>query len=90
METVEERRKLAREIYDNFIMKELLSHTHVINPFDILLVTATCRLISIASGSSRSSPTTSASFSFLFLFISIFYFDFLFRFFKISIDLFFI
>jgi len=28
METVEERRKLAREIYDNFIMKELLSHTH--------------------------------------------------------------
>lgn len=29
LETVEERRKLAREIYDNFIMKELLSHTHV-------------------------------------------------------------
>lgn len=29
METVEERRKAAREIYDNFIMKELLSHTHV-------------------------------------------------------------
>jgi len=28
LETVEERRKLAREIYDNFIMKELLSHTH--------------------------------------------------------------
>lgn len=34
METVEERRKAAREIYDNFIMKELLSHTHVSrNPF---------------------------------------------------------
>lgn len=30
LETIEERRKLAREIYDNFIMKELLSHTHVI------------------------------------------------------------
>ena len=29
LETTEERRKLAREIYDNFIMKELLSHTHV-------------------------------------------------------------
>ncbi|KAI9562065.1 G-protein-coupled receptor kise [Daphnia sinensis] len=28
LETTEERRKLAREIYDNFIMKELLSHTH--------------------------------------------------------------
>lgn len=28
LETIEERRKLAREIYDNFIMKELLSHTH--------------------------------------------------------------
>lgn len=27
----EERRKLAREIYDNFIMKEMLSHTHVSN-----------------------------------------------------------
>lgn len=25
----DERRKLAREIYDNFIMKEMLSHTHV-------------------------------------------------------------
>uniref|UniRef100_A0A1B0DAJ7 Uncharacterized protein n=1 Tax=Phlebotomus papatasi TaxID=29031 RepID=A0A1B0DAJ7_PHLPP len=24
----DERRKLAREIYDNFIMKEMLSHTH--------------------------------------------------------------
>ena len=45
METVEERRKLAREIYDNFIMKELLSHTHVIKkPFDMLLVTAASRL----------------------------------------------
>lgn len=30
LETIEDRRKLAREIYDNFIMKELLSHTHVI------------------------------------------------------------
>ncbi|KAG1691855.1 G protein-coupled receptor kinase 1 [Nymphon striatum] len=28
LETPEERRKLAREIYDNFIMKELLSHAH--------------------------------------------------------------
>ncbi|CAG7720404.1 unnamed protein product [Allacma fusca] len=28
LETKEERQKLAREIYDNFIMKELLSHTH--------------------------------------------------------------
>jgi beta-adrenergic-receptor kinase len=28
-ETLEERRKLARDIYDNFIMKELLSHTHI-------------------------------------------------------------
>ncbi|XP_046442093.1 G protein-coupled receptor kinase 1-like [Daphnia pulex] len=28
LETIEDRRKLAREIYDNFIMKELLSHTH--------------------------------------------------------------
>ncbi|XP_017488947.1 PREDICTED: G protein-coupled receptor kinase 1-like [Rhagoletis zephyria] len=28
LETVEERRQAAREIYDNFIMKELLSHTH--------------------------------------------------------------
>jgi hypothetical protein len=26
---VEDRRKQAREIYDNFIMKELLSHSHV-------------------------------------------------------------
>jgi len=26
---VDERRKLARDIYDNYIMKELLSHTHV-------------------------------------------------------------
>lgn len=33
LETVEERRKLAREIYDNFIMKELLSHTHVRKDF---------------------------------------------------------
>jgi len=29
LEAVEERRKLAREIYDNFIMKELLAHSHV-------------------------------------------------------------
>ncbi|GAB6030161.1 G protein-coupled receptor kinase 1 [Chamberlinius hualienensis] len=29
METAEERRKMAREIYDNSIMKELLSHTHM-------------------------------------------------------------
>lgn len=28
-ESLEERRKLAREIYDNFIMKELLAHSHV-------------------------------------------------------------
>ncbi|GLH01043.1 Serine/threonine-protein kinase Warts [Gryllus bimaculatus] len=28
LECVEERRKLAREIYDNFIMKELLAHSH--------------------------------------------------------------
>ncbi|OTF69793.1 hypothetical protein BLA29_008930 [Euroglyphus maynei] len=28
LETVDERRQAAREIYDNFIMKELLSHTH--------------------------------------------------------------
>ncbi|XP_076364252.1 G protein-coupled receptor kinase 1-like [Tachypleus tridentatus] len=28
LETVEERRQAAKEIYDNFIMKELLSHTH--------------------------------------------------------------
>jgi hypothetical protein len=28
-ECLEERRKLAREIYDNFIMKELLAHSHV-------------------------------------------------------------
>jgi beta-adrenergic-receptor kinase len=31
LECVEERRKLAREIYDNFIMKELLAHSHVSN-----------------------------------------------------------
>lgn len=30
LECPEERRKLAREIYDNFIMKELLAHSHVI------------------------------------------------------------
>lgn len=29
LEAVEDRRKLAREIYDNFIMKELLAHSHV-------------------------------------------------------------
>ncbi|KAK0157150.1 hypothetical protein PV327_011357 [Microctonus hyperodae] len=29
LECPEERRKLAREIYDNFIMKELLAHSHV-------------------------------------------------------------
>ncbi|KAF8787490.1 G protein-coupled receptor kinase 1 like protein [Argiope bruennichi] len=28
LETVEDRRAAARDIYDNFIMKELLSHTH--------------------------------------------------------------
>lgn len=28
LETVEERQKKAREIYDNYVMKELLSHTH--------------------------------------------------------------
>lgn len=31
LECPDERRKLAREIYDNFIMKELLAHTHVSN-----------------------------------------------------------
>ena len=29
LESSDERKKLAKEIYDNFIMKELLSHTHV-------------------------------------------------------------
>lgn len=29
IENKEERRKVAREIYDNFIMKELLSNSHV-------------------------------------------------------------
>lgn len=29
LECPEERRKLAKEIYDNFIMKELLAHSHV-------------------------------------------------------------
>jgi len=29
LECLEERRKIAREIYDNFIMKELLAHSHV-------------------------------------------------------------
>lgn len=29
LECPDERRKLAREIYDNFIMKELLAHAHV-------------------------------------------------------------
>ncbi|XP_013781792.2 G protein-coupled receptor kinase 1-like [Limulus polyphemus] len=28
LETVEERRQAAKEIYDNFVMRELLSHTH--------------------------------------------------------------
>lgn len=28
-ECVEERRRIARDIYDNFIMKELLAHSHV-------------------------------------------------------------
>lgn len=28
-ECLDERRKLAKEVYDNFIMKEMLSHTHV-------------------------------------------------------------
>lgn len=32
LETVEERRAAAREIYDNYIMRELLSHTHVSGP----------------------------------------------------------
>lgn len=31
LECPDERRKLAREIYDDFIMKELLAHTHVSN-----------------------------------------------------------
>lgn len=42
LETIEDRRKLAREIYDNFIMKELLSHTHVImilHPYYLTCVT---------------------------------------------------
>lgn len=40
LETVDERRKAAKEIYDNFIMKELLSHTHVsqVSCFLFLLV----------------------------------------------------
>ena len=29
LRNVEDRRKQAREVYDNFIMNELLSHTHV-------------------------------------------------------------
>lgn len=29
LETDEERKAAAREIYDNYIMRELLSHTHV-------------------------------------------------------------
>lgn len=28
-ESYEERKELAREIYDNFIMEEMLSHTYV-------------------------------------------------------------
>lgn len=28
-ECIEERRRIARDIYDNFIMKELLAHSHV-------------------------------------------------------------
>ncbi|KAJ8687143.1 hypothetical protein QAD02_022937 [Eretmocerus hayati] len=32
LECLEERKKHAREIYDNFIMKELLSHTHDYSP----------------------------------------------------------
>lgn len=28
LDTVEERQKAARDIYDNYVMKELLSHTH--------------------------------------------------------------
>ena len=28
LDTIEERQKAARDIYDNFVMKELLSHTH--------------------------------------------------------------
>lgn len=30
-ECIEERRRIARDIYDNFIMKELLAHSHVSN-----------------------------------------------------------
>ena len=29
LDSVEERRKAARQIYDKFIMKELLAHAHV-------------------------------------------------------------
>lgn len=32
METPEEKRKAAKETYDQFIMKELLTCTHVSNP----------------------------------------------------------
>lgn len=41
LECVEERRKLAREIYDNFIMKELLSHSHVSTIFCLTLTAMT-------------------------------------------------
>lgn len=38
IENKEERRKVAREIYDNFIMKELLSNTHAYNKESVAFV----------------------------------------------------
>lgn len=35
-ECPDERKKLAKSIYDNFIMKEMLSHTHV--SFDLIIL----------------------------------------------------
>lgn len=36
LETDEERKAAAREIYDNYIMRELLSHTHVSHQWNIM------------------------------------------------------
>lgn len=38
IENKEERRKVAREIYDNFIMKELLSNSHAYNKESVAFV----------------------------------------------------
>jgi hypothetical protein len=38
-ECPDERKKLAKSIYDNFIMKEMLSHTHVCISMDFDLYT---------------------------------------------------